>query len=113
MLLLLDIGNTHTHVGVASLKSVRSQQNLPTEDWLNDSAQAALEKLTGKYAIGGVAFCSVVPKVTLFCRTFAEKLAVPAVELNWRTIRGVGIDYPNPKTIGADRLANAVAVRAL
>jgi type III pantothenate kinase len=26
-------------------------------------------------------------------------------------VRGVGIDYPDPKTIGADRLANAVAVR--
>ena len=26
---------------------------------------------------------------------------------------GVGIDYPAPKTIGADRLANAVAVTAL
>src|SRR5206468_11238115 len=26
---------------------------------------------------------------------------------------GVGIDYPNPKTIGADRLANAAAVAAL
>jgi type III pantothenate kinase len=31
------------------------------------------------------------------------------LELNSRTIRGVGIDYPRPETIGADRLANAVA----
>jgi type III pantothenate kinase len=27
-----------------------------------------------------------------------------------RTLLGVGIDYPRPKTIGADRLANAAAV---
>jgi type III pantothenate kinase len=27
------------------------------------------------------------------------------------TVRGVGIDYPAPQTIGPDRLANAVAVR--
>jgi type III pantothenate kinase len=27
-----------------------------------------------------------------------------------KTLRGVGIDYPNPETIGPDRLANAVAV---
>ena len=30
-----------------------------------------------------------------------------------RTKLGIGIDYPAPKTIGADRLANAVAVVAL
>jgi type III pantothenate kinase len=31
-------------------------------------------------------------------------------ELNSKTIRGVGIDYPRPQTIGPDRLANALAV---
>jgi len=33
--------------------------------------------------------------------------------LNSRLKLGVGIDYPAPKTIGADRLANAAAVAAL
>jgi type III pantothenate kinase len=32
------------------------------------------------------------------------------LELSPRTVRGVGIDYPRPGTIGPDRLANAVAV---
>jgi type III pantothenate kinase len=31
--------------------------------------------------------------------------------LTSETIRGVGIDYPKPKSIGPDRLANAVAAR--
>jgi type III pantothenate kinase len=35
------------------------------------------------------------------------------VELNSRTLRGVGIRYPRPHTIGADRLANALAAKAL
>jgi len=33
--------------------------------------------------------------------------------LNPRLKLGVGIDYPKPKSIGADRLANAAAVTAL
>src|SRR3989442_6205956 len=33
------------------------------------------------------------------------------LELTPKTVRGVGIDYPEPETIGRDRLANAVAVR--
>ena len=32
------------------------------------------------------------------------------LELSPRTLRGVGIDYPRPGSIGPDRLANAVAV---
>jgi type III pantothenate kinase len=34
---------------------------------------------------------------------------VQCLELTAKTIRGVGIDYPQPRTIGADRLANAIA----
>ena len=33
------------------------------------------------------------------------------MELTPRTVRGVGIRYPKPGTIGPDRLANAVAVK--
>ena len=36
---------------------------------------------------------------------------IAPVELTPRTLRGVGINYPRPQTIGPDRLANAVAVR--
>ena len=43
-----------------------------------------------------------------FART---KLGVPCLQLTADTVRGVGIDYPAPQTIGPDRLANAVAVK--
>jgi type III pantothenate kinase len=39
-----------------------------------------------------------------------EMFALEALQLTPKTIRGVGIRYPKPKTIGQDRLANAVAV---
>lgn len=55
--------------------------------------------------------CSVVPKKNREVRSAAGKTRIlwlgPGLKL------GVGINYPAPKTIGADRLANAAAVAAL
>ena len=36
---------------------------------------------------------------------------VPCLELSPGTVAGIGINYPKPRTIGPDRLANAVAAR--
>jgi type III pantothenate kinase len=113
MLLLLDIGNTHTHAGLALGRKLRSQQNLKTAGWFDGSAPRALEAVARKNEVQGLAFCSVVPRASAPCREFAARLGISALEINSDTIAGVGIDYPRPKTIGADRLANAVAVKAL
>jgi type III pantothenate kinase len=57
--------------------------------------------------------CSVVPKATPLVERAARSLggrSLTPLVLSPETIRGVGIDYPHPDTIGPDRLANAVAV---
>jgi len=55
--------------------------------------------------------CSVVPKKNREVKSAARKTQIlwlgPHLKL------GVGIKYPSPRTIGADRLANAAAVAAL
>jgi pantothenate kinase type III len=33
MLLLLDIGNTHTHLGLATERAVKHQRNIETARW--------------------------------------------------------------------------------
>ena len=71
---------------------------------------ASLKKFVGAKKINGAALCSVVPRATPHVRQAIRKLwNLDALELNAQTTRGVGIDYPKPKTIGADRLANSVA----
>ena len=113
-LLLFDIGNTHTHVGLATNTRVLKQMNIPTRDWFGNStrASALLKKFVGAKKIDGAALCSVVPRVTPQIRKAIRKLwSLGALELNAQTTRGVGIDYPKPHTIGADRLANSVAAR--
>jgi type III pantothenate kinase len=110
--LLLDIGNTHTHLGLANARRVVRQVNVPTADWLVGTAAAQVERFIGAIEVEGVALCSVVPKATPLARRFVRARAgVAPLELTPRTVVGVGIDYPNPASIGPDRLANAVAVR--
>jgi type III pantothenate kinase len=112
MLLLLDIGNTHTHLGLADARGVRKQANLKTALWATDGAPAPLRRFVGRAAIEGVALCSVVPAATGLAVSFCEaEFSRPALVLTPKTIAGVGINYPQPKRIGPDRLANAVALR--
>ena len=112
MILLCDIGNTNTHLGLADSKRVVSQANIPTAAWLNGTARKLVAKFVARRRLEGAAFCSVVPQATPFVRESVEGLwGLSCLELTPRTLRGVGIDYPKPNTIGPDRLANAVAAR--
>lgn len=110
MILLFDIGNTNTHLGLANGRRVMKQFNIPTEDWLNGGVKDTLLKFVGRNAIEGSALCSVVPRTTpLVLKAVWQLWKVDALELTPKTLRGIGIDYPKPKTIGPDRLANALA----
>ena len=72
---------------------------------------AVLKRFIRNRKIDMFVVCSVVPKKNAVVRSAAKGARIlwltPAIKL------GVGIDYPNPKKIGADRLANAAAVTAL
>ena len=110
MILLFDIGNTHTHIGLANGRRVLKQTDIPTLAWFGGGATALVKKFAGGKTIAGAALCSVVPRATPFVRKTVRALwKLEALELTAQTIRGVGVDYPQPATIGADRLANAVA----
>ena len=111
-ILLFDIGNTNTHLGLATHQRVIRQANVPTADWLNGGVKDTLLKFAGRNAVEGAALCSVVPRTTpLVLKAVWQLWKVDALELTPKTLRGVGIDYPKPKSIGPDRLANAVAAR--
>lgn len=110
--ILFDIGNTHTHVGVANEHRVLRQINIPTRAWFDGTAGALLKPLVRDRRFLGAALCSVVPKAAPFIHRFCRtQFQISCLTLDHRTICGVGIDYPRPESIGADRLANAVAAR--
>ncbi|HZL14167.1 MAG TPA: type III pantothenate kinase, partial [Verrucomicrobiae bacterium] len=85
---------------------------VPTRDWFGANAIARVKSFTGAKKISGAILCSVVPRATPRVKNFVRAfLKLNVLELSPKTLRGLGIDYPNPKTIGPDRLANAVAAK--
>jgi type III pantothenate kinase len=113
MILLIDIGNTHTHLGLASRQRVVKHDDTSTADWLEGAADDALDRFVGRAAVTGVAVCSVVPYATPNVKQAvrARWNKLPVLRLTERTVKGIGIDYPRPESIGPDRLANAIAAR--
>jgi type III pantothenate kinase len=112
MILLFDIGNTNTHLGLSDGGGITRQANIPTAGWFDGSAEKRVQRFVDDLPLTGAAFCSVVPGANLPGRRLVKRhWNLRALELSPATIQGIGIDYPNPKSIGADRLANAVAVR--
>ncbi|HEY5043591.1 MAG TPA: type III pantothenate kinase [Verrucomicrobiae bacterium] len=112
MILIFDIGNTHTHIGLANDRLVLKQTDIPTLAWFGGGAAALVKKFAGAQKIEGAILCSVVPRATPFVRkTVRAVWKLNPLELNAKTVCGVGIDYPKPDSIGPDRLANAVAAK--
>jgi type III pantothenate kinase len=112
MILLFDIGNTNTHLGLANSRRVVRHADIPTATWFKGEGVELAAKFVRTAGVDGAALCSVVPRATPLVREAVRRLwNLDALELTTKTLRGVGIDYPKPDTIGPDRLANAAAAR--
>ncbi|TAG32504.1 MAG: type III pantothenate kinase [Verrucomicrobia bacterium] len=112
MLLLLDVGNTHTHLALLRDGILSAQQDIPTP--LLDAPDSPLRAvLAAGSAIQCLAFCSVVPTATLRVGALAAAAALPSWQLTHEARLGVPISYPRPAEIGQDRLANAAGAHAL
>ncbi|HVV01322.1 MAG TPA: type III pantothenate kinase [Verrucomicrobiae bacterium] len=110
MLLLLDIGNTNTHLGLADGARVVRHVNIATSAWSTAAGAKGLRQFVKRDRVKAACLCSVVPGATARVRAAVRKLfGISCLELSPRTLRGVGIRYPSPETIGPDRLANAAA----
>jgi type III pantothenate kinase len=114
MIILFDIGNTHTHLGLANARGITRQADIPTAEWFLGSAKRLVSEFVGRSPLEGAALCSVVPGCTPLVHSTVENLwQLTCLELTPKTLRLIGLNYPRPGTIGPDRLANAVAARCL
>jgi type III pantothenate kinase len=110
MVLLIDIGNTHVHIALAARAVFSRKACWPTSLWKDGSGNRALRAWLGTTKLSGVSVASVVPKTTPRLSSFLQShYHCPVLILGPKTLRGLPIDYPMPKTIGPDRLANALA----
>ena len=122
MLLAIDVGNTQTVIGVYDGEELRHMWRIATnKNHTSDELRLKLMPLLssegiGADGLGGAALASVVPQRTPGWRSALRKLvgADPLV----CTADSAGEElfptaYANPAEIGADRVADAVAARAL
>ncbi|MFZ4431840.1 MAG: type III pantothenate kinase [Microthrixaceae bacterium] len=120
MLLVIDVGNTQTVVGLYDAGG-RSHQLLDhwrlathaerTSDELLLLLRQLLETrgLELRTDVRGVAVSSGVPSVTFELRRMCERyLELEPVVLGAGVRTGMPVLYDNPKEVGADRVANAV-----
>ena len=108
--IVVDVGNTSTAVGLWSSGRVTRVAHI---DGDRSAAFSAVEGLCGA-DIDGLAYLSVVPKADRGWRTFARRQGlafhqVTSADFLAGNSLGLTLDYPKPETIGADRLADAVA----
>ena len=105
--LLIDISNSFTKLAFASQTRVFQPSRIATDKL----SSAYLRRFAGRREIALLVVSSVVPKKNLVIRAAVGRTEV--LWLNPQLNLGVGIDYPRPRSIGADRLANAAAVAEL
>ena len=105
--LLVDISNSYAKFAFASTKRISTPVRIAT----NKLSSSIFSRFLGQRRVRKVVVSSVVPKKNRMISKVAGKTGV--LWLNSTVKLGVGIDYPAPETIGADRLANAAAVAAL
>ncbi len=102
--LLVDVSNSFTKLAGATTEKLGATKRLATPKL----SAKSLGEFFQRRPVGRIVVCSVVPKMDGLIRRAAGR--TPVTFVTARSPLGVGIDYPQPATIGADRLANAAAV---
>ena len=105
--LLVDISNSYTKLAFASITRLSAPARIATTKLSSGVVTGFLRR----QKVRRVVVSSVVPEKKTAILKAARKVEV--LWLDSKLKLGIGIDYPKPKSIGADRLANAVAVTEL
>ena len=103
---VIDIGNTSATMGCYVRERVSRVVHTSSDGSDSDAVLAWLEKVKPVRVV----VASVVPRVQVRWKRLFEVAGVSeGLWVDHRCDLGVGIDYPKPEQIGADRLANAAA----
>lgn len=104
--LLIDNSNTRTKFALGDADRLLPWRAvLPTVEISHNS----LTSLLAEIDFSAVMICSVVPTKAAILKTHFDG-KFPLHFLDCHSPLGMGIDYPNPAQIGADRLANSAGV---
>src|SRR6476469_418336 len=117
MLLAIDSGNTQTVIGLFEGSELADHWRIATvASRTSDELALMIQQFLGFHGfsfdaqVTGVAIASGVPSVTAALREMTKRyFGFEALVLEPGVRTGMPILYDNPKEVGADRIANAVA----
>lgn len=111
MLLVIDVGNTGTVVGIVDDETVIARWEITTTARTADEYVLAIEALlaTGGHRVSAAALASVVPEATRVLRDALPRITGSSPVVVGPGVRtGLSIDLDNAREVGADRVAGAV-----
>lgn len=115
MLLCLDVGNSHIYGGLFANEEIclrfRHPSKVSTSDELGVFLKMVLrENSFDSSLVSKISICSVVPRLEYSLRAACIKyFNITPFFLQSGVKTGLNIKYNNPKDVGADRIANAIA----
>jgi type III pantothenate kinase len=112
-LLAIDVGNTQTVFGLYDGAELREHWRVSTEaERTGDELGLLLRGLVDLRALDGLALTCTVPPLIRAYEEFAEREGVELLVLGPGTRTGIPVRYDDPREVGPDRIANAVAAVA-
>lgn len=113
MLLAIDVGNTQTVFGLFESSKLEQQFRVGTDrSHTGDELAVLLRSFIDLSALGGIVLCASVPTLVREYEAFAERwVGAELLVLGPGVPTGMPIRYDDPREVGPDRIANAVAVR--
>jgi type III pantothenate kinase len=119
MLLVLDVGNTHTVLGLYEGETLRASWRLWThhsrtaDQWAVEIAGLLALQGLGRDAVDAAIMSSVVPPMTgILASTIHSLFSIEPLQVGPGIRTGIRILYENPLEVGADRIVNSVAALA-
>ena len=110
-LLAIDVGNTQTVFGLFEGDELRDHWRVATErNRSGDELGALFASFLDLSTVDGIALASTVPQLHRSYENFAkEYVRAELLEIGPGVRTGVPIRYDDPREVGPDRIANAVA----
>src|SRR5215470_1783630 len=111
-LLAIDVGNTQTALGLFEGGSLAKSWRLATEPQrTGDELGLFLGGLIELASLDGICLSSTVPSLIRSYEELAAEVGAQLLVLGPGTRTGMAIRYDDPREVGPDRIANAVAAR--
>jgi type III pantothenate kinase len=113
MLLAIDVGNTQTVFGLFDGPVLSEQFRVGTDrSHTGDELAVTLRAFVELDSLAGIVLCSSVPPLVREYEAFAERwVGADLLVVGPGVSTGLVIRYDDPREVGPDRIANAVAVR--